>query len=98
MTKALTLHPENEYVFIEEMKVKQTKTESGLYIAEVKQFKDTLEGKIVAVSENSTRPLHVKVGDTVYFTEVGVKSRTTVDGKTYAIMKETDILGYIRED
>lgn len=97
MTNAINLKPENEYVFVEHSKVKQTKTDSGIYLTEVKKYKDTLEGVVVAVPENNTRPLHVKVGDTVYFTETDVKSDTVFESKKYSVIKETDILGVLED-
>jgi co-chaperonin GroES (HSP10) len=94
MTKELSITPEHDYVFVEHHKLTQTTLSSGLVIAEVNKFSDTLIGTVVAVSKTSPYPLKVEVGDHVYFTEKEVKSKTKIDNKEYLILSEKDILGY----
>lgn len=93
----INLKPEHDFVFVEEAsRVRQTKTEFGIIIAEVQKHAEALTGKVVAISETSKYPLTVELGDKVYYNEVGVESRTVIDGKTYAVIREIDIFAYER--
>jgi co-chaperonin GroES (HSP10) len=94
----LNIHPEHDFVFVEQIKAKQTTLASGIILAEVNKFKDTLNGKVVAVSKTSEHPMTIELGDSVYFTEVNVKTKTILDGKEYLVISEKDILGYSRHE
>jgi len=93
----LNIKLENDYVFIEQIKVEKSVTETGLIVIQDKvKFQDTLHGKVVAVSEHSPYPTTVAVGDIVYFTEVALKTRTKLNGKEYVVIPEKEILAYER--
>ncbi len=76
-----------------------TQTKGGLYLPESATEKP-LQGVVLAVGtgtagdDGDTRPLTVKVGDTIMF---GKYSGTTiqVDGEDRLILREDDILGII---
>ena len=90
----LSIKPEHDYVFVKHIKVKQTTLASGLILAEVNKFTDTLHGTVVAVSDTSPYELKVNLGDTVYFTEQTVKSKTILEGKEYLVLSYKDLLAY----
>lgn len=89
-------NPLDDRIVIERI-VAPEKTAGGLYIPDSAQEKPTL-GKVVAVgrghrdAKGRTRPCDVKVGDKVLFTAWS-GSEIEVEGATYVIMRETDLLG-----
>ena len=76
----------------------EEKTASGLYIPEAAREKPQT-AKVIAVgtgrvdADGKVHPLHVKVGDLVYF---GKYSGTDA-GKEYLIVREDEILGIIEK-
>lgn len=76
-----------------------SKTASGLYIPDVAKDKPKT-GKVIAVGQgNYTETGHLirpdtKINDTVIFNKNSVEE-IKLDGKTYLIIKESDILGII---
>jgi co-chaperonin GroES (HSP10) len=94
MATKIGIEPENDLVFVSQVKVKQTVSASGIILTEVKKFGDVLTGTVVAVSENSEYPLTVKLDNTVYFIEKDIWSKTVLDGKEYLVLQEKNILGY----
>jgi len=78
----------------------QTKTDSGIFLPESSKEKPK-QGKVIALGdgplnkEKGTRmPFTVKKGDTVIFTTYS-GTEVKIDGDTYLIMTEEDILGVI---
>ena len=75
----------------------ETKTASGIYLPDSAQEKPS-EGEIMAVGKGrvadngSLIAMNVKVGEKVIFGKYA-GSEVKVDGETYMIMKEEDILG-----
>lgn len=98
MTTIADINVEQDYIVVVQNKIKHSRTNSGIILNEIDKFKDTLNGKIVKVSENSPYPLQVKVGDVLYFHELGVKSRVHLGGVEYLFIKESEALGYLSND
>ncbi len=78
----------------------QSKTESGIFIPEAAKDKPK-QGKIVALGSGILNkdtgkymPFTVKKGDTVLFTTYS-GTEIKIDGETFIIMTEEDILGII---
>ena len=94
MTQLNDIKIEHDLVLVEQVKLHQIKSTSGIIITEVTKHADTLEGKVIAISESSPYSLTLSLGDTIYFTESSVKSKTKLHNKEYLILAEKDILGY----
>ncbi|MBR5736486.1 MAG: co-chaperone GroES [Bacteroidales bacterium] len=77
-----------------EAKEAMTKTASGLYIPDTAKEKPQ-EGVVVAVG-NGTKddPMELKVGDTVLYGKYA-GSEVSVDGKTYLIMRQSDVVAIV---
>ncbi|MSQ91249.1 MAG: co-chaperone GroES [Phycisphaerales bacterium] len=78
----------------------QTKTNSGIFLPESAKDKPK-QGKVVALGSGILNketgkymPFSVKKGDTVLFTTYS-GTEIKVDGETYLIMTEEDVLGII---
>ncbi len=78
----------------------QTKTDSGIFIPESAKDKPK-QGKIVALGSGILNkesgkymPFTVKKGDTILFTTYS-GTEIKIDGETYLIMTEEDVLGVI---
>ena len=77
--------------------VASDRTPGGLFIPDMAQERPT-KGKVIAVgkghrdAKGRIRPLDVKVGDVVLFTQWS-GSEIELDGSTFLIMRETDLLG-----
>lgn len=70
----------------------EQKTASGIIIPDTAKEKP-LNGKIVAVgSGKKDEPITVKVGDSVLYGQYS-GTEIKIDGKTYLIMRESDIYG-----
>lgn len=77
-----------------EPKEAETKTASGLYIPDTAKEKPQ-EGKVLAVgSGKKDEPMEVKAGDTVLYGKYA-GTEINVDGKSYMIMRQSDILAII---
>lgn len=92
---ALTLKPIGDRIVVEAAPA-ETKTASGIYIPETAQEKPQ-QGTIVAVGPGKNAelsgnliPLSVKVGDQVLYGKYG-GTEVTIDGKSYLIMRESDL-------
>jgi chaperonin GroES len=89
-------NPLDDRIVIERI-VGAEKTAGGLYIPDSAQEKPTA-GRVVAVgrghrdAKGRIRPCDVKIGDTVLFTAWS-GSEIELDGTTYVIMREPDLLG-----
>lgn len=70
----------------------EQKTASGIIIPDTAKEKP-LNGKIIAVgSGKKDEPITVKVGDSVLYGQYS-GTEIKIDGKTYLIMRESDIYG-----
>ena len=77
-----------------EPKEAETKTASGLYIPDTAKEKPQ-EGKVLAVGPGKKdEPMEVKAGDTVLYGKYA-GTEINVDGKSYMIMRQSDILAII---
>ena len=80
--------PLADRVLIEPAAAEQ-KTASGIIIPDTAKEKP-LKGIVIAAGNGKTdEPMTVKVGDTVLFGQYSIK----LDGKTFLIMRESDIYG-----
>jgi chaperonin GroES len=92
----LNIRPLADRVIIEPDDVSENKTAGGIIIPDTAKEKPQ-QGKIVAagpgrVDENGkVVPMNVKSGDTVLYSKYG-GTEIKLEGKTYLIMAETDIL------
>lgn len=94
--KSAFLVPLDDRLLVEKLGTSD-RTPGGLYIPDSAQERPT-KGKVVAVgkghrdAKGRIRPLDVKVGDVVLFTQWS-GNEVEIDGATYLIMRETDLLG-----
>lgn len=94
--KSAFLMPLDDRLLVEKL-VASDRTPGGLYIPDMAQERPT-KGKVIAVgsghrdAKGRIRPLDVKIGDVVLFTQWS-GSEIELDGTTYLIMRETDLLG-----
>jgi len=94
----MKFRPLHDRVLVESLESEE-KTAGGIIIPDTAKEKPQ-EGKVIAVGpgakseDGKITPMDVKVGDQILF---GKWSGTEVkiDGKEYAIMKESDIMGVI---
>ena len=76
------------------------RTKSGLVIPDTAEKERPEQGKVVAVGEGRRTeqgalvPMNVKKGQRVLFAKYG-PSELKLEGKTYLIVKEEDILGIV---
>ncbi len=93
------IKPLSDHVFIEPVE-DETTTESGIVIPDTADKERPMKGKVVAVGEGKRDddgkliPMSVKVGDMVLFKKYG-PDELEVDGKTYLVGEESDILAII---
>jgi len=93
------IKPLSDHVFIEPIE-DETTTESGIVIPDTADKERPMKGKVVAVGEGKRDddgkliPMSVKVGDVVLFKKYG-PDELEVDGKTYLVGEEGDILAVI---
>ncbi len=87
------IKPLGDRVLIEPIEA-ETKTASGIIIPDSAKEKPQ-KGKVVAVGNGSKdQPLTVKEGDNVLYAKY-IGTELNHDGKTYLIMRESDILAVI---
>ena len=95
----MNIKPLSNHVFIEPVEEDKT-TESGIVIPDTADKEKPIKGKVVAVGEGKRDdngnlvPMSVKIGDVVLFKKYG-PDEIEVDGKTYLVGEETDILAII---
>jgi len=96
---ATQLRPLGDRVVVEIIEESEQKTKGGLFVPDTAKEKSQ-RGRVVAVGtgrvlDNGERSaLEVKVGDTVYFAKYG-GTEVSLDGQTYSILSERDILAVI---
>lgn len=77
-----------------EPKEAETKTASGLYIPDTAKEKP-MEGKVLAAGPGKKdEPMELKAGDIVLYGKYA-GTEINVDGKSYMIMRQSDILAII---
>ena len=74
-----------------EPKEAETKTAAGLYIPDTAKEKPQQGTVLAAGPGKKDEPMEVKVGDVVLYRKYA-GTEITVEGKTYLIMKQSDIL------
>lgn len=78
-----------------EPKEAETKTVGGLYIPDNAKEKPQ-EGKVVAVgSGKKDEPMELKAGDNVLYGKYAGTEVNSPDGKSYMIMRQSDVLAII---
>jgi chaperonin GroES len=78
-----------------EPKEAETKTASGLFIPDTAKEKPQ-EGKVLAAgSGKKDEPMELKAGDKVLYGKYA-GTEITVDGKSYMIMRQSDVLAVIK--
>lgn len=93
----MNIRPLHDRIVVRRSEEEQ-KTAGGLLLAGNAQEKPS-QGEVLAVgngqiTDNGVRPLDVKVGDKVLFSQYA-GSTVKVDGEELLIMKESDVLGVI---
>ncbi|MFH1045480.1 MAG: co-chaperone GroES [Candidatus Omnitrophota bacterium] len=79
----------------------ESKTKGGIVLPDTAKEKPQ-EGEVVAVGkgkatdEGKLAPLEVKVGDRVLFAKYSGTEVTAKDGQEYLIVKEEDILAFVK--
>lgn len=77
-----------------EPKEAETKTASGIYIPDTAKEKPQQGVVLAAGPGKKDDPMEVKVGDNVLYGKYA-GTEVTVDGKTYLIVKQSDILAIL---
>ena len=77
-----------------EPKEAETKTASGIYIPDTAKEKHQQGVVLAAGPGKKDEPMEVKVGDNVLYGKYA-GTEVTVDGKTYLIVKQSDILAIL---
>ena len=77
-----------------EPKEAETKTASGIYIPDTAKEKPQQGVVLAAGPGKKDEPMEVKVGDNVLYGKYA-GTEVTVDGKTYLIVKQSDILAIL---
>ncbi len=97
----MTIQPLYDRVVVRRLEAEKT-TESGIIIPDQAAQKPT-RGEVIAVGEGAVtqsgelRPLAINVGDHILFTQYG-GTEVSVDGETFVVLKETDVLATIVVD
>ena len=87
------IRPLADIVLIEP-KEAETKTASGIYIPDTAKEKPQQGVVLAAGPGKKDEPMEVKVGDNVLYGKYA-GTEVTVDGKTYLIVKQSDILAIL---
>lgn len=90
---SVNLKPLGDRVLVEPIAAEQ-KTASGIIIPDSAKEKP-LNGKVLAVGPGKKdEPMTVKTGDNILYGQYG-GTEVKLDGKTYLIMRESDIFGIL---
>lgn len=96
----MSLRPLHDRIIVERQE-QETKTASGIVLPDAAAEKPDM-GKVIAVGngkileDGKTRPLDVKVGDTVLFGKYSGQT-VKVDGKEVLVMREDDIMAIVEK-
>ena len=90
----MTIKPLADRVLVE-AKEAETKTASGLYIPDTANEKPQ-QGTVIAVGAGKKdEPMELKEGDTILYGKYAGQE-VNVDGKTYLIMRQSDVVAVIK--
>lgn len=95
------LHPLADRLVVE-VQAGERMTAGGLYIPDTAEVSGHLRGKVLAAGQGGRskkgqlRPLDVKVGDMVLFSQY-VGSKMNVDGLEVQVLRESEVLGIVEE-
>lgn len=87
------IRPLSDRVLVEP-KEAETKTAAGIYIPDTAKEKPQQGTVIAAGPGKKDEPMEVKVGDSVLYGKYA-GTEVTYEGKTYLIMKQSDILAIL---
>ena len=92
MAKNVTFEPLHDRVVVKPAAAEE-KTAGGIIIPDTAKEKPQ-RGTVIAAGpgKSNTEPVTVKKGDTVWYTKYA-GSEISLDGETFLIMRESDILG-----
>jgi len=85
----MNIEPLGDRVLVRPLE-EELRTASGIILPETAKEKPQA-GVVVAVSQDETEEIHVKVGDKVLFAKFS-GTEIKVEGTEYIIMKETEVL------
>lgn len=97
--KMLKLQPLQNRIVIE-IETQEKMTPGGLYIPDTAQMTGNFKGRVIAVGsghvskKGKLRPLELKVGDQVLFSE-WAGDKLELNGKSVRILRESDVLGLV---
>ncbi len=97
----LDLHPLADRVLVQ-VEAGEKMTAGGLYIPDTASITGNLKGRVLAAGhggrnkKGQLRPLDVKAGDTVLFSEY-VGEKISIDGQDVHVLRESEILGIIEK-
>jgi len=97
----MRIKPLYDKIVVERFEEKEEKTPSGIIIPDTAKEKPQF-GKVVAVGpgrlldNGDLKPLSVKEGDVVLFNKYA-GNEVEVDGKTYLVMSEDEVLAVIED-
>jgi len=100
MAKKLSLTPLGDRILVRPAeKEGEKKLASGIIIPETVDKERPAQGTVVAVGpgkyeDGKRTPLQVKVGNTVLFSKYGY-DEVKIDGETYYILSESNVLGVV---
>lgn len=97
----LDLHPLADRVLVK-VETGEKMTPGGLYIPDTASITGNLKGQVLAAGhggrnkKGQLRPLDVKTGDTVLFSEY-VGEKINIDGQDVHVLRESEILGIVEK-
>jgi chaperonin GroES len=98
---SVSLKPLDDRIVVE-IATLEKKTAGGLYIPETSTLSGNFQGKVLAVGhghrnkKGKLRPLAVKVGDQIMFSE-HAGDKINIQGKDVLILRESEILGIVQK-
>ena len=100
----MRLKPVNDKIVVKEIKKQDdVKTPGGIILPDTVQDGGLEEGRVMAVSEGmysaqgTVIPLSVSEGDTVLYSKHAQKSEHKIDGDTYFIMSQNEVMSIVEE-
>ncbi len=100
----MRLKPVNDKIVVKPIEKDEIeKTAGGIILPDTVQDGSLLEGKVVAIGEgmysaNGTRiPAIVDEGNTILYTKNAMKSEHKIDGETYIIMSQNEVMSIVED-